>query len=189
MWAYFSRDDVALPGLAAWFAACSLEERDHGAAVRQLAAPRAVVLLLRLTRFNPLALPATGLMNYQNLRGGRVTLTGLAVPVSEFGGGGVDDALAALTTALALERQNYTKLLALRDVAEAQGDSHLTGYVDSLLVDQVESVRKCADFVAQVRRCGPGYGTWAWDKALAEAVAAAGGGAAAADAVGAQPLA
>jgi ferritin heavy chain len=31
MWAYFSRDDVALPGLAAWFAACSLEERDHGA--------------------------------------------------------------------------------------------------------------------------------------------------------------
>jgi hypothetical protein len=39
MWAYFSRDDVALPGLAAWFAACSLEERDHGAAVRQLAAP------------------------------------------------------------------------------------------------------------------------------------------------------
>ena len=31
MWAYFSRDDVALPGLASWFAACSLEERDHGA--------------------------------------------------------------------------------------------------------------------------------------------------------------
>jgi hypothetical protein len=33
MWAYFSRDDVALPGLASWFAACSLEERDHGACV------------------------------------------------------------------------------------------------------------------------------------------------------------
>jgi hypothetical protein len=34
MWAYFSRDDVALPGLASWFAACSLEERDHGAFLR-----------------------------------------------------------------------------------------------------------------------------------------------------------
>lgn len=146
------------------------------------------LLRLLLTRLPVLSIgAAAGLMSYQNLRGGRVTLGGMAPPVSEFGGGGVDDALAALSTALALERQNYTKLLELRDVAEAQGDSHLTGYCDGLLVDQVESVRKCADFVAQVRRCGPGYGTWAWDKALAEAVAAAGGGAAAADAVGAQP--
>ena len=28
---YFSRDDVALPGLATWFNQCSAEERDHGA--------------------------------------------------------------------------------------------------------------------------------------------------------------
>jgi ferritin len=127
-------------------------------------------------------------MAYQNLRGGRVALGTLASPIAEFGGAaGVDDALSALSTALALERHNYTKLLELRAAAEGAGDAHLVGYVDGLLVDQVASVRKCADFVAQVRRCGPGYGTWAWDKDLAAAVAAAGGGAAAADAVGALP--
>jgi ferritin len=132
-------------------------------------------------------------MAYQNLRGGRVALGTLASPVAEFGASsssaaaGVDDALSALSTALALERHNYTKLLELRAAAETAGDAHLVGYVDGLLVDQVASVRKCADFVAQVRRCGPGYGTWAWDKDLAAAVAAAGGGAAAADAVGALP--
>jgi ferritin len=131
---------------------------------------------------------AAGLMAYQNLRGGRVALGTLPTPVAEFGGGGVDDALAALATALALERHNYTKLLELRDVAEKAADAHLVGYVDGLLVDQVASVRKCADFVAQVKRVGPGYGTWAWDKDLATAVAAAGGGAAAADAVGEQPV-
>ena len=141
-------------------------------------------LCTRLTPLRPRC-AAAGLMSYQNLRGGRVALGGLAPPPAEFGGNGMDDALAALSTALALERTNYTKLLELRAVAEAAGDSHLTGYCDGLLVDQIASVRKCADFVAQVRRCGPGYGTWAWDKALGEAVAAAGGGAAAADAVGA----
>ena len=107
---------------------------------------------------------AAGLMSYQNLRGGRVTLTGMTPPAADFGGAGGDDALAALVAALAAERKNYEALLVLRAVAEKQGDTHLTGYVDGLLVDQVASVRKCADFVAQVRRCGPGYGTWAWDK-------------------------
>ena len=124
-------------------------------------------------------------MAYQVLRGGRVILSGVEAPPTEFGGA-EGDALAALTHALNAERLNYTKLLSLRDVGEKAGDSHLVGYVDGLLVDQVASVRKCADFVAQVKRVGSGSGTYAWDKDLLTAINNAGGGAAAADAVGTQ---
>ncbi len=131
-------------------------------------------------------------MAYQNLRGGRVTLGPLAPPVMEardvllcvcavharltspscvraqYGNAedGTSDALSALSAALALERMNYEKLLELRAVAEKVNDVHLQGYCDTLLLDQVASVRKCADYVAQVKRCGAGYGEWSWDRQL-----------------------
>lgn len=111
---------------------------------------------------------AHGLMAYQNLRGGRVLLSALAPPCMEYGNGedGASDALSALSAALALEKMNYQSLLNLRACAEKANDVHLQGYCDTLLLDQVQSVRKCADYVSQVKRCGAGYGEWAWDRQL-----------------------
>jgi ferritin heavy chain len=56
LYAYFDRDNVGLPGFAAFFKAASEEEREH----------------------------AEMLMKYQNLRGGRVRLAGISIPEMEF---------------------------------------------------------------------------------------------------------
>jgi ferritin len=56
LYAYFDRDNVGLPGFAAYFKAASLEEREH----------------------------AEILMEYQNLRGGRVKLQNMMMPEAEF---------------------------------------------------------------------------------------------------------
>ena len=57
LYCYFDRDNVALPGLAAFFKAASDEEREH----------------------------AEILMAYQNRRGGRVKLQAIMMPEMEFG--------------------------------------------------------------------------------------------------------
>lgn len=36
----------------------------------------------------------------------------------------------------------------------------------SQLVLQVTDVKQAADYVAQLRRVGPGHGSWDWDRAL-----------------------
>ena len=56
LYSYFARDNVALPGFAAFFKAASAEEREH----------------------------AELLMDYQNMRGGRVKLASISelVPFS-----------------------------------------------------------------------------------------------------------
>eukprot|EP00878_Enallax_costatus_P018874 GHUV01019897.1.p1 GENE.GHUV01019897.1~~GHUV01019897.1.p1 ORF type:complete len:174 (+),score=49.09 GHUV01019897.1:94-615(+) len=56
LYAYFDRDNVALPGMAAFFKAGSEEEREH----------------------------AELLMQYQNTRGGRVRLASMIQPEAEF---------------------------------------------------------------------------------------------------------
>lgn len=56
LYAYFDRDNVALPGMAAFFKAGSEEEREH----------------------------AELLMKYQNTRGGRVRLASMIQPEVEF---------------------------------------------------------------------------------------------------------
>jgi ferritin heavy chain len=56
LFAYFDRDNVALPGFASYFQAASVEEREH----------------------------AEVLMKYQNTRGGRVKLQSILMPEMEF---------------------------------------------------------------------------------------------------------
>lgn len=56
LYAYFDRDNVALPGMASFFKAASEEEREH----------------------------AELLMQYQNTRGGRVRLASMIQPEVEF---------------------------------------------------------------------------------------------------------
>lgn len=56
LYAYFDRDNVALPGMAAFFKAASEEEREH----------------------------AELLMKYQNTRGGRVRLASMIQPEVDY---------------------------------------------------------------------------------------------------------
>lgn len=145
LYAYFDRDNVGLPGFAAYFKAASEEEREH----------------------------AEILMKYQNVRGGRVRLAGISIPEMEFNHADKGEALYAMELALALEKLNFTKLRELHDVADAAGDAQMCDFVEgSLLAEQVESVKDVAEIVSQLRRVGKGLGVYEVDKQLGAKAAA-----------------
>ena len=97
MYAYFSRDNVALPGFASYFKNESVEERHH----------------------------AELLMDFQNTRGGRVKFQSILMPEMEFHDAAKGDALYAMELALSLEKLNFSKLRALHSVADAANDANM----------------------------------------------------------------
>ena len=140
MYAYFSRDNVALPGFASYFKNESVEERHH----------------------------AELLMDFQNRRGGRVKFQSILMPEMEFHDATKGDALYAMELALSLEKLNFSKLRALHSVADAAGDANMCDFVEGeLLDDQAKAVEKVANYVAQLRRVGPGLGVFEFDRKLA----------------------
>ncbi|XP_020271611.1 ferritin-4, chloroplastic-like [Asparagus officinalis] len=139
MYAYFDRDNIALRGLAHFFKESSYEERDH----------------------------AQKFMEYQNKRGGRVKLQSILMPSSEFDHPEKGDALYAMELALSLEKVTNQKLINLRNVAEQSNDIQMVDFVDSnFLAEQVESIKKISEYVAQLRRVGKGHGVWHFDQML-----------------------
>ncbi|PSC70014.1 chloroplast precursor [Micractinium conductrix] len=133
LYAYFSRDNVALPGIAAFFKKESEEERSH----------------------------AELLMDYQNLRGGRVKLQSIMMPEMEFAHAEKGEALYAFELALSLEKLNFSKLRALHEVADSHGDSQMCDFIEGdLLAGQADSVKEYAEFVSQLRRVGTGLGVF-----------------------------
>ncbi|KAK6145544.1 hypothetical protein DH2020_022364 [Rehmannia glutinosa] len=145
MFAYFDRDNVALKGLAKFFKESSVEEREH----------------------------AEKLMEYQNKRGGKVKLQSILMPLSEFEHAEKGDALYAMELALSLEKLTNEKLLNLHAVASRNNDVQLTDFIESeFLVEQVESIKKISEYVAQLRRVGKGHGVWHFDQMLLQDVLA-----------------
>ncbi|KAL5550751.1 hypothetical protein UlMin_000927 [Ulmus minor] len=139
LFAYFDRDNVALKGLAKFFKESSDEEREH----------------------------AEKLIRYQNIRGGKVKLHSIILPISEFDHEDKGDALYAMELALSLEKLTNEKLLGLHQVAEAKNDPQLTDFIESeFLTEQVESIKKIAEYVAQLRLVGKGHGVWHFDQML-----------------------
>ncbi|GER30404.1 ferritin [Striga asiatica] len=139
MFAYFDRDNVALKGLAKFFKESSIEEREH----------------------------AEKLMEYQNKRGGKVKLQSILMPLSEFDHAEKGDALYAMELTLSLEKLTNEKLLNLHAVASRNNDVQLTDFIESeFLVEQVESIKKISEYVAQLRRVGKGHGVWHFDQML-----------------------
>ncbi|XP_051143389.1 ferritin-2, chloroplastic-like [Andrographis paniculata] len=146
MFAYFDRDNVALKGLAKFFKESSEEERQH----------------------------AEKLMEYQNKRGGKVKLQSILMPLSEFDHAEKGDALYAMELALSLEKLTNEKLLNLHSVASRNNDVQLTDFIEGEYLDeQVESIKKISEYVAQLRRVGKGYGVWHFDQMLLHEGAAA----------------
>ncbi|VFQ72807.1 unnamed protein product [Cuscuta campestris] len=139
MFAYFDRDNVALKGLAKFFKESSDEERDH----------------------------AEKLMEYQNKRGGKVKLKSIVMPLSEFVDAEKGDALYAMELALSLEKLTNEKLLNLHAAASRNNDVHLADFIESQFLDeQVESIKKISEYVAQLRRVCKGHGVWHFDQML-----------------------
>ncbi|GAA0143276.1 storage protein [Lithospermum erythrorhizon] len=139
MYAYFDRDNVALKGLAKFFKESSDEEREH----------------------------AQKLMEYQNKRGGKVKLQSILMPLSEFDHAEKGDALYAMELALSLEKLTNEKLLNLHAVASKNNDVQLADFVENeYLGEQVESIKKISEYVAQLRRIGKGHGVWHFDQML-----------------------
>ncbi|KAF5185929.1 Ferritin-2 protein [Thalictrum thalictroides] len=146
MYAYFDRDNVALKGLARFFKESSEEERQH----------------------------AEKLMAYQNTRGGKVKLQSILMPLSEFDHLEKGDALYAMELALSLEKLTNEKLLNLHSVATRNKDVQLADFVETeYLTEQVESIKKISEYVAQLRRVGKGHGVWHFDQMLLNDAAAA----------------
>eukprot|EP00887_Chlorella_sp_A99_P007592 scaffold28.g7592.t1 len=78
---------------------------------------------------------AQKLIDFQNTRGGRVKFASLISPVSEFYQEEKGDALYAM-------------------VADNSGDPQMTQFIEDMLDEQVQDVKKSADYVAQLRRVG-----------------------------------
>lgn len=139
LYAYFDRDNVGLPGLAKYFKESSAEEREH----------------------------AQLLMEYQNVRGGRVQMGSIVVPESEFNHEEKGDALYAMELSLAMEKMNFQKLRALHDVASKHNDMQMTDFIEGdLLDDQVKDIKEVAEYVSQLRRVGKGHGVYHFDLKL-----------------------
>nr|AAZ04239.1 ferritin [Avicennia marina] len=139
MFAYFDRDNIALKGLAKFFKESSEEERGH----------------------------AEKLMEYQNKRGGKVKLKSILMPLSEFDHAEKGDALYAMELALSLEKLTNEKLLNLHAVASRNTDPQLADFIENdYLAEQVESIKKISEYVAQLRRVGKGHGVWHFDQML-----------------------
>ncbi|KAK2647427.1 hypothetical protein Ddye_014916 [Dipteronia dyeriana] len=139
LFAYFDRDNVALKGLAKFFKESSEEEREH----------------------------AEKLMEYQNIRGGRVKLHCILMPHSDFEHVEKGDALYAMELALSLEKLTNEKLLKLHSVADRHNDPQMTDFIESeFLTEQVECIKKISEYVAQLRRVGKGHGVWHFDQML-----------------------
>lgn len=139
MYAYFDRDNIALKGLAKFYKESSEEEREH----------------------------AEKLMEYQNKRGGKVKLHSILMTPSEFDHAEKGDALYSMELALSLEKLTNEKLLSLHRVAEQNNDPQLQDFIESeFLYEQVEAIKKIADFVTQLRMVGKGHGVWHFDQML-----------------------
>ncbi len=73
------------------------------------------------------------LMQYQNVRGGRVKLQSILMPEMEFHNEDKGDALYAMELALAMEKLNFTKLRQLHAVAAKYEDASMTDFVGESL--------------------------------------------------------
>ncbi|XP_067655835.1 soma ferritin-like [Haliotis asinina] len=130
---HFDRDDVGLKGFHKFFKKQSDEEREH----------------------------AEKLMQFQNLRGGRIVLQNVQKPERDEWGSGLD----AMQSALALEKNVNQALIDLHGVADAHNDAHMADFIEEeFLKEQVESIKQISEYITSLKRVGPGLGEYMFDK-------------------------
>jgi len=127
MVAYFERSDVALFGFAKRFKKASNDADEY----------------------------AKKLIQYQNLRGGRVKFGDIKKPSRSNWG----SALEAVKASLFLEKKVNSSLLKLRKLANEKGDSQLENFIEGeYRAGQVESIKEIGDLITRLKRAGPNIG-------------------------------
>lgn len=97
---------------------------------------------------------AEELRGYQNKYEGKVMLRVMMRPPSEFD----NDALHAMGLAMALEMLTTQKLQDPHVVPVENDDFHVVEFIESeFLTEQVESIKKVAEYVAQLKGLGKGH--------------------------------
>jgi len=130
---HFDRDDVALPGISKCVGKISDERRDI----------------------------AKKLMEYQNIRGGRIVLADIKKPDRDEWGNGLDLAIAFLE----YEKEVNQALLDLIAAANKQNDFQLADFLETYLLENgVVHLKMIGDAITQLKRVGPGLGEFQVDQ-------------------------
>lgn len=118
---YFDRDDVALPKFSAFFLERSGKEREQ----------------------------AEKLLEYQNMRGGRILLQTIAKPSREDWRGGLD----AMSFSLDYQKSLNTCVLDVHRRAGTRTDPHLCDFLEQhFLIDSHDTIKKLGDYVGSLTR-------------------------------------
>ncbi|KAM4524304.1 ferritin, heavy subunit isoform 1-T3 [Odontesthes bonariensis] len=118
---YFDRDDVALPNFSSFFLERSVKEREQ----------------------------AEKLLEYQNMRGGRILLQTVAKPSKDDWRGGLD----ALSFALEYQKSLNTCVLDVHRRAGTNNDPHLCDFLEQdFLIDSHDAIKKLGDYVGSLTR-------------------------------------
>lgn len=134
---YFDRDDVAFKNIKKYFLKASEEEREH----------------------------AMKLMEYQNMRGGRITLKDIGKPTKDEWGSIAE----AFASALDLEKQVNQSLLDMHKLAGERGDAQFCDFLEThYLEEQVKAIKELSDHLTNIERVGTGLGEFIFDKELDE---------------------
>ncbi|CAO3612003.1 unnamed protein product [Cunninghamella blakesleeana] len=134
MASWASHSSVALPGLEKFFRESAEEEREH----------------------------AQHLIDYLNMRGGKVIIRALQAPESDW-----KSAKNAVESALQLEKDVNKSLLNLHKIGDGNSDPQMCDFVEGRYLDeQVQAIKKLADMVTQLNRVGEGLGVYLWDQQL-----------------------
>lgn len=100
-------------------------------------------------------------MKFQNQRGGRILLHDIPKPVKQDWNSGLE----AMEAALELEKTVNQSLLDLHAVATSNNDAQFADFIEThYLTEQVEAIKKLADYVTTLRRVGSGLGEYLFDK-------------------------
>ncbi|XP_054455517.1 ferritin, lower subunit-like [Anoplopoma fimbria] len=118
---YFDRDDVALPKFSTFFLEGSMKERQQ----------------------------AEKLLEYQNMRGGRIFLQTIAKPSREDWRGGLD----AMSFSLDYQKTLNTCILDVHRKAGTHTDAHLCDFLEQhFLTDSHDTIKKLGDYIGSLTR-------------------------------------
>ncbi|XP_076008427.1 ferritin, middle subunit [Genypterus blacodes] len=118
---YFDRDDIALPSFSSFFLERSMKEREQ----------------------------AEKLLEYQNMRGGRILLQTIAKPIREDWRGGLD----AMSFSLEFQKTLNTSVLDVHRRAGVNTDPHLCDFLEQhFLIDSHEAIKKLGDYNSSLTR-------------------------------------
>lgn len=118
---YFDRDDVALPKFSSFFLERSVKEREQ----------------------------AEKLLEYQNMRGGRILLQTISKPSREDWRGGLD----ALSFSLEYQKSMNTRVLDVHRRGGTHTDPHLCDFLEQhFLTDSHDTIKKLGDYIGSLTR-------------------------------------